>query len=800
MRAVRRLGLISVVLVLVLVDATPALATHERYVTIAARVCDDYSSITGNRARNNIMESLRDLGADTPYGTRVGDRLIPNLVDPAIEAEFQPPPGCRPLAGWEFKLGTGIIGRADAGIWGELSRVTGPYGDPAILTRESVPLRDQFGLIDGDETLAGATTIQLTTDQVTQSTSGAKLWIQGGVPGRPITGDPNVYAFAALRCATDNLNGDNVEWIAYPVGGVKHVFCFAYYVSPAPTSGTIIVEKRINPTSAPKQSIRFNGNISYEKDNPNAAEGRFFLEPTGTTPDSESFIRAAGTDWSFEEVLPSGGSFSGLDGPTCTSTPASGGQSSTWQITGARVTVSLAARDTVRCTYINNYGPPPVGSLVIRKATLDGTGTFRYAFDDGPFNHVATTTSDRGVAVDAAPVVTGRNPGPYDLVEDMPAATDAGRWSLVNVFCGAEPMEVFDTDRADRKRIRVVLPTNRGQVCTFTNRFRPHGEIRVRKRTLGGVGTTRFQVRPTEDTEVEYEQLATTTAEDDPVLARGDDTVGIPLGRYAIQETTASVEGDLGLWIAAHIACDRALEWSEQGRIVFTLTRDNPTIDCTFTNRLSHIDPPDPAPIPPEPPAPSPPAPVDAGGVSAETADNLAELRITKSGTPRRVTLGERVRYRIVVRNRGPAIARYGDDRRAQPPASATTRPRPCQPGQLPAAPAALLLARPLAAGRASDGDGRRRADTARPAPERGRRQHRHPAADFARQGRARADRGRPARAAALHRLTPASSTIAFENFVRGRARLCPSTVTSTSSSKKHTRSLIGPASSSGSS
>ena len=33
------------------------------FVTIAARQCPNYQSITANRARNNIQESLRDLGA-----------------------------------------------------------------------------------------------------------------------------------------------------------------------------------------------------------------------------------------------------------------------------------------------------------------------------------------------------------------------------------------------------------------------------------------------------------------------------------------------------------------------------------------------------------------------------------------------------------------------------------------------------------------------------------------------------------------------------------------------------------------
>src|SRR5689334_8767099 len=61
--------------------------------TLAARTCPSYTDITANKARNNIMESLRDLGPDTPY--RDGEN-----VDPLIEEQVQP--NCRPLPGWRF--------------------------------------------------------------------------------------------------------------------------------------------------------------------------------------------------------------------------------------------------------------------------------------------------------------------------------------------------------------------------------------------------------------------------------------------------------------------------------------------------------------------------------------------------------------------------------------------------------------------------------------------------------------------------------------------------------------------------
>ncbi len=106
----------------------------------------------------------------------------------------------------------------------------------------------------------------------------------------PIT-DSVTYGFGALRCATDNLNGDNVEWISYPPSAI-HVFCFAYYVKPAPTSGTIDVVKQVTlPSGVDPQRIRFTGDISYTTDH------EFFLTASNGNPARQSFIRAAGRDW-----------------------------------------------------------------------------------------------------------------------------------------------------------------------------------------------------------------------------------------------------------------------------------------------------------------------------------------------------------------------------------------------------------------------------------------------------------------------------------------------------------------------
>ena len=244
MRAARRIALLVAAAGAPLYAAPGASAQRTettKLVTIAARECPSYAVIRGNRARNNIMESLEDLGPDTNYVA--GEALT-------VKKEDAPPQSaCTPITGWKFTLGTGYKSRAVTGPWGSLSKVTGAF-DTSIVTRPSVPELNNVG-VDTGRTIAGAVTIPLTTEQADLAANGNSLWIQGGLPDDPVLNGPfpGQFGFGALRCAIDNLNGDNVEWISYPTGA-SHVFCYAYYVRPPPTSGTIIVRKAVDAPSA----------------------------------------------------------------------------------------------------------------------------------------------------------------------------------------------------------------------------------------------------------------------------------------------------------------------------------------------------------------------------------------------------------------------------------------------------------------------------------------------------------------------------------------------------------------------
>ena len=209
------------------------------YVTFVALSCPDYTDIFANKSRNDILESLRDLGPDSQYLNNDA------LVNPDFES-LPPQDKCSPISGWNFKLGTGIEGRADTGVWGSLSKVTNPF-DTTITTEDSTALLNQNAQQIGSETINGATTTQLTNAERQQAGNSGSLWAQGGVPGDPVlvSSFPGPeYGFGALRCATDDLNGDNVEYIYFPAG-YKHVFCYGIYVKPPPTSGEITIQKQV---------------------------------------------------------------------------------------------------------------------------------------------------------------------------------------------------------------------------------------------------------------------------------------------------------------------------------------------------------------------------------------------------------------------------------------------------------------------------------------------------------------------------------------------------------------------------
>jgi len=597
-------------------------------VTFVARSCPSYDDIYANRARNNIVESLKNLGPDTQYPVAGGV-----LIDPVHE-DIPPQTNCTPLIGWHFTIGTSYQTRAVSDSWGSLSVVTNPYSN-SIVTDASTNLLDTAGKDVPGQEIAGATTIQLTTAQRDQASRSA-LWVQGGTPTDPVLAGPFPgprYGFGTLRCATDNLNGDNAEFIFFPQG-VTHVFCYAYYVLPPPTAGVITIKKQVvgGPGGA---SFLFNG----------AGSGNLSFDPNGFSladGGSQDFFRAGGTDWNVTE--------SAVDNYTTSVSCVNGSAT----IDGRTVTIHLQAEQHVTCTFTNTYVPPP-GGLRISKVTHGGVGTFTYdvtPVSGGGAHHVTATTSVEGVPVTAEPPLTALTPGTYRVAEHRPTTPD-GRWRLTRISCDG-------TAHATTGPFEVTIESGQGVSCRFTNQFTPAGAISLAKITEGATGSVKFQIERVSRPPSRYLQTATTTtqgvAAEAVPTSPANATEHLHLGTYRITEQTPA-SGPAGGWTLTLITCNGDPMPFAQGSILVTLTSSSPHVHCVFTDSFSRHPPPPPEPEPPAPPPPPPNPDIPPGPSPDQPASPWSDLAVQKSATPATVAVGNVVTYRITVRNHGPNSA-----------------------------------------------------------------------------------------------------------------------------------------------
>jgi hypothetical protein len=611
-------------------------------VTFVALSCPSYSDIFANRARNDILESLKDLGPDTQY--EAGE-----LVNPTAEG-IPPQSNCTPLPGWEFTLGHGIEGRAVTGPWGSLSKVTDPFPRAPIVTQDQTPLLDQDGVPVDNQQLAGATTIELTDQERAQASSSSQLWAQGGTPDDPVLAQKfpgPQYAFGALRCAVDNLNGDNVEYIFFPAG-VRHVFCYGLYVKPPPTSGTITIAKRV--TGAPPGDtpvFSFNGSLSF---NP---EG-FQLGDGG----SQDFYRAGGSTWTVTEAATPNYQ---LQDVSCSAQASGGGPTaSSVDVSGATASIHLIAGEHVTCVYTNRYVPPH-GGLTIRKITRGGIGRFAYTVTpesgSGEVHHVHATTTEPGVPADAEPSPLSLSPGRYRIRERAPASPD-GHWRLRRVDCSG-------ATTSTRRSVEVDVPSGGAVTCTFHNTFVPRGSITISKLTEGATGTATFLVTPVHGVPAQHLLSATTSTPGEPVRAvphtAADATDHLRLGSYRIVEQLPP-SSPAGAWTLTAVECNGALEPFAQGTAYVVLTASQPDVHCLYIDTFT-ATPPAPPPEPPNPPPvippPKPPPPsVGPEPIFPDIIDrpeyHLAELDVTKRPSMRIVTRGAVLGYRITVKNHGP--------------------------------------------------------------------------------------------------------------------------------------------------
>jgi len=404
-----------------------------------------------------------------------------------------------------------------------------------------------------------------------------RLWAQGGTPTDPVNQArfPDRYGFGSLRCAVDNLNGDNVEFIAFPQGD-RHVFCYAYYVTPPPTSATIRIVKQVPAGDTSSETFQFGGTVSY---NPG---GSFDLQVVNGAPASETFVRAETrtgvAPWVVTETSPPDWRLRGA--PVCTTT-----NGSTFVIVGDRVEITLKARDEAVCTYTNE--PIPATQLTLRKVTLGGVGRFDFRVTPAGLPVVTTsiTTTQPGVAVAAPPIATTATS--YDITETAPTSA-LGTWRLAAVMCDGVAMPVSQP-------VHVTVVNGEQPVCTFTNAFVPRGSLTIRKITLGATASLDFLVTRPNDPEFNAFKTATTTSIGVAATAKGDPTNALALGTYHVDELTPTT-GSGGTWALTSVVCDGSrLRPINLGSISVTLTPAKPHQTCVFTDTFTADPTPNPS-------------------------------------------------------------------------------------------------------------------------------------------------------------------------------------------------------------
>jgi hypothetical protein len=428
-----------------------------------------------------------------------------------------------------------------------------------------------------------------------------------------------------VRCATDNVNGDNVEYIFFP-SGTNHVFCYAYYVSPPPTSGTIIIHKTV--IGAPTGT---NPAFAFSRD----PGDNLSYDPNGFTlknGDSSTFYRAGGQTWRVTED-----SVAGYTLTSVTCNPTAGTSTS-----GSTLSIALTAGETANCTFVNTFGEPPNGTLTVIKVTEGGSG--------GPFEFTAAgpgtptllhaTTTAPGVPATEGPKALPT--GTYTISEDDRPLSPLGHWELVDAVCGLA---------RSAGEVSVDITSRGPTVCTFTNRLVPAGAIALSKVTKGGTGTAAFVIESTRGEIVQYHQDATTTKPGVPVDASPDNSTDatdhIPWGTYRIIEQPPLSTGS-GTWVLTSVQCNGVDAPFSQGAAIVKLTRQDPHANCRFTNTLTHGSTVDPETN--EPGVPLPGEPAGPGNV-------WANLAVSSQPNPKLAQSGQQIHDTIMVTNHGPSDA-----------------------------------------------------------------------------------------------------------------------------------------------
>lgn len=565
MSSVRRLGgaagalmilLVTTVAAVLLGPAQPAWAEDPEpfarsaattyQVTFAARACTAYTDVMANQVRDDAAESPGRPGHDSAY--KPGQP-----VDPEVEERA----GCEPLPGVAFTMGAGRDRK------GALSSVTSP-GEP-VTTLADTPKLDPGGRPTGGP-LRGAVTATLTEDQVNLAGK-RQLWAQGGTAAAPV---PTGHSFAVMRCGIDGRTGGNTQWIGYPTG-VRHVFCYAYYVRGATATGTLTVKLRTTRAVGYPQRIPFTSTLSQG--------GTFAL--TADTSET-SFVRLSGEPHRLQPQLPAGWQ---LSDASCSASSAQVDEAT------GRADVTLVGGENAVCSYALAPPSAPPG-LTLRAYAEGGSGTFTMlvstavgspsggAGGSGPQSRTLTAAplGDGSAATATGADLTALPAGQYTVTVTFPAA-DASQWSLAGVACNGAP--VTPRDRA----VDVTVGSNTVTDCVFKV-VRRQGAISLRVVTQGAVAAAGFGLAPAASSGPGWWAAGTTTRPSAPSAATGDLPGSLPFGSYLLTPVPPLATVD-SAWKLTSLGCSPGDSSGPDAQsIKVDLAASAPAVECTATYEM----------------------------------------------------------------------------------------------------------------------------------------------------------------------------------------------------------------------
>jgi hypothetical protein len=536
--------------------AAYATSAATRYlVTFAARSCASFGDVTAGQVRGDDGESLGRPGGDSRY--QLGQAVDPTVEDTAGA-------GCTALSGVRFTLGSGHERT------GRLSTVIGDPVTTTPQTSDSTPRLDQVGRDTGG-LLTGSVTMPLTEPQVDLAAR-RQLWVQGGTPDEPVA---DGSAFGALRCSMDGRTGGNLQWLSFPAG-VRHVFCYAYYVKSTDAGGRITVRLRTTRPIGYPQRVPFASTLSFSPD------GAFVLA-SSSDPVDAAFDRATTPTgqpgYGLRPQPPSGWRVADA---TCTASRADQASATSTAtvdpVTGTAL-VNLAEGDLVTCGYVLEPPAAPAG-LSVRLFTPGTTGTFGVvvaASRAGSAGNAAPAPSASAVpgpspsqpagdptgqaagqqlsvstAADGSAVTaTGANlstlaSGRYTVSVAMPAA----RWSLAGAYCNGVPAAISAAG------LSVDLVAGVPLECVLRADLTPPA-LRLNVVTSGDVATAAFAVVAVDGGGAGWWAKVNTTGYGVPAAASGDLPNRMRFGTYLVTAIPPASTVTSG-WRLATLSCDPA--------------------------------------------------------------------------------------------------------------------------------------------------------------------------------------------------------------------------------------------------